>query len=88
MHHIGVRFFDLVKKHHRIWPATYRLGQLATLLITNVAWGRTNQTRSGKFFHVLRHVDLNQCVRIAEHEFGKRAGEICLANASWTQKDK
>src|SRR5881396_2338554 len=45
-------------------------------------------TRRSEFFHVLRHVDLNQCVGIAEHEFGKRAGEIRLANTSRTQKDK
>ena len=88
MHHIGVRLFDLIKKHNRIRPAPHSLGKLSALFVTDVPRRRTDQTRRGEFFHVLRHVDLNQRVSVTEHEFSESAREICFADAGRTEKDK
>src|ERR1051326_6010038 len=62
MHHVGVRLFDLVEEHDRIRPATHRLRKLPAFLVANVSRRRTDQSRRGELFHVLRHVDLNQRV--------------------------
>src|SRR6266496_3798645 len=88
MHHIGVRLFDLIKQHNRIRPAPHSLGKLSALFVTDVPWRRTDQTRCGEFFHVLRHVDLNQRVGVTEHEFGESAREIRFADSSGTEKDE
>src|SRR5437773_2695994 len=88
MHHIRVRFFDLVKKHDRVRPASHGFRKLSALFITDVPWRRTDQTRCGEFFHVLRHVDLNQRVGVTEHEFGESAREIRFADSSGTEKDE
>src|SRR6266581_2794642 len=88
MHHVGMRFLDLVKQYNRVRPAPHSLGKLAAFLVSDVAWRRTDQTRRGEFFHVLRHVDLNQCVGVTEHELSESACEIRFADARGTEKDK
>jgi hypothetical protein len=71
MHHVRVRLFDFVEKHHRVRPTPHRFGKLAALFVTDISRRRTDQTRCREFLHVLRHVDLNERVAIAEHEFGR-----------------
>ena len=88
MHHIRMRLFDLIKKHYRVRTASHGFRKLAALFVADVTRRRPNQTRSGEFFHVLRHVDLNQRIRVAEHEFGENACEIRFADAGWTEKDE
>src|SRR5260370_12947947 len=88
MHHIRMRFLNFIKKDPRIWAAAHRFGELATFLIADVTRRRTDQARGGEFFHVLGHVDLNERVGIAKHEFGQCASEIGFAHAGWTEKDK
>ena len=39
-----MRLLDLVEKHHRIGPAPNGFGKLATFLIPDIAWRRTDQT--------------------------------------------
>jgi hypothetical protein len=58
--HVGVRLLDLVEEHHRVGLAPHRLGQLAALLVADVAGGRADQTRHRVLLHVLRHVDADQ----------------------------
>src|SRR5437867_13392588 len=83
-----MRLFYFVEKHNRIWPAAHCFGELSTLFVSDVPWRRTDQTRSGELFHVLRHVDLNQRVGVTEHEFGESAREIRFADSSGTEKDE
>src|SRR5438128_8643663 len=59
MHDIRVGLFNLIKKHNRIRPASHGFRKLSALFIADVTWRRTDQPRSSEFFHVLRHVDLN-----------------------------
>src|SRR5437588_9691066 len=69
MHHVRMRLLDLIKEHYRIWTAADCFGKLATFFITDITRRRTDQPRGGELFHVLRHVDLDERVGIAEHEF-------------------
>ena len=88
MHYIRMRFFDFVEKDDRIGPTPHCFGKLAAFLIPDVARRRTNQSGGSEFFHVLRHVDLDQGVGVAEHEFGQRAREIGFADTGRAKKDK
>ena len=46
--HVGVGLLDLVEQHHRVGPAAHRLGELAALVVADVAGGRADEpaTRS------------------------------------------
>src|ERR671919_1355615 len=88
MHHIRVRLFDFVEKDNGIWPPPHCLRKLAAFLIPDVARRRANQSRGGEFFHVLRHVDLDKRVGVAEHEFSQSASEIGFADTGGSEKDK
>ena len=83
-----MRFFYFVEKHNRIWTATDRFGKLAAFLVADVAGRRSDQARGGEFFHVLRHVDLNQRVAIAEHEFGELLREKSFSNAGRPEENE
>src|SRR2546430_6613042 len=83
-----MRLFYFVEKDNRIWPAADCFRELSALFVSDVTRRRTDQTRGGELFHVLRHVDLNQCVGVAEHELGQCASEIGFANSGWAEKDK
>src|ERR1044071_498881 len=88
MHHIGVRFLDLIEKHHRIRPAPYRLRKLAAFLVADITGRRTNQPRGGELLHVLRHVDLDQSIGITKHELRQGAGQKSLTDTGRPQEDE
>ena len=78
---VGVGLLDLVEQHHRVGAAAHRLGQLAALVVADVAGGRADQSRDGVALHVLGHVDADHRVLGVEHELGERARELGLADA-------
>ena len=43
--HVGVGLLDLVQQHHRVRAAAHRLGQLAALVVADVAGRRAHQPR-------------------------------------------
>ena len=88
MHHVGMRFFDFVEEHDRVGPAPDGFGKLPAFLVTDVARRRADQARGGEFFHVLRHVDLDERVGIAKHELGQGASEEGFADAGRAEKDE
>src|ERR1043166_3253671 len=88
MHDVGMRFFALVEEHNRVRPAPHRFGKLSALLVTDITGRRTDQARSREFFHVLRHVDLNKRVAVAEHELGKLWGKKRFADAGRAEKNE
>src|SRR5205823_11874730 len=88
MHHVWVRFLDFVEEHDRVGTTTDRFRKLAAFLVTDVSRRRTDQPRSRKLFHVLRHVDLNESVTVAEHELGQLLGEKCFPNTGWPEENK
>ena len=81
VHDVGVRLFDFVEQHDRVRTATHALGQLAALFVADIARRRTDQPRDIEFLHVLAHVELDQRILVAKHEFRQRAGHQRLAHA-------
>ena len=86
--HVGVRFLDFVEEHYRVGVTAHLLGELSALLISHVARRRTHQARDVEFFHVLAHVDANQCVGRVEQEFCQSLGEQSLTHTSRAQEHK
>jgi hypothetical protein len=74
--HVGMRLLDLVQQHHRVRLAADGLGQLAALVVADVAGRRADQPGHGMLLHVLRHVDLDHRVLVAEQELGQRARQL------------
>ena len=72
---VGVGLLDLVEQDDRIGPAADLLGELAAFLVADVARRSADQPRDVVLLHVLRHVDLDQRVGVAEHELGQGLGE-------------
>ena len=58
--HVRVRLLDLVEQDHAVGLAAHRLGQVAALLVADVARRRADQPRDRVLLHELGHVDADQ----------------------------
>ena len=85
---VGVGLLDLVEQDDRVGPAAHRLGQLAALLVADVAGRRADQPRDGVLLHVLGHVDADDRLLGVEHELGQRPGELGLADAGRAEEEE
>ena len=83
-----MRLLDLIEEDHRIGPAAHRLGQLAALVITDVAGRRPDQARGRVALHELGHIEPDQSVLGVEKELGQRPGQLGLADARRAQEDE
>ena len=72
----------------RVRPAAHGLGELAALLVADVAGRRADEPRHGVLLHVLRHVDADHRVLRVEHELRQRAGELGLADAGRAEEEE
>src|SRR5579864_3171614 len=86
--HVRVCLLDLVEEEHRVRLAAHGLGQLAAFVVPDVARRRADEPRHGVLLHVLRHVDLDERVLVAEEELGERARELGLADAGRAEEDE
>ena len=86
--HVGVRLLDLVEQDDRVRPAAHGLGELAALLVADVAGRRADEPRHGVLLHVLRHVDADHRLLRVEHELRQRAGELGLADAGRAEEEE
>ena len=86
--HVRVGLLDLVEQHHLVRPPPDGLGQLAALLVADVAGRRPDQPRHGELLHVLAHVDPDHRLVVVEHELGERPGELGLADARRPQEQE
>ena len=77
--HVGVGLLDLVEEHHGERLAPHGLGELAALLVADVAGRRADQAADRVLLHVLGHVELDQRLLVAEQELGERLGQLGLA---------
>src|SRR3954465_903909 len=64
------------------------LGELAAFVVADVAGGRADEPGHGVLLHVLRHVDLDHRVLVAEQELGERARQLGLADAGGAEEDE
>ena len=85
---VGMRLFDLVEQDHRVRPPPHRLGQLAALVVTDVARRRADQPRHRVLLHVLGHVDPDHRGFVVEQELGERARQFGLADAGRSQENE
>ena len=75
----GCAFSISSKSTTRIGTAADFFGELAAFLVTDIAGRRADEARDVELLHVLAHVELDERVRVAEHEFGQRLarGRFC-----------
>jgi hypothetical protein len=86
--HVRVRLLDLVEQHHRVGLAAHRLGQVAALLVADVARRRADQARHRVLFHELGHVDAHHRSSAVEQELGQRLAQLGLADAGGPQEQE
>ena len=85
---VRVGLLDLVEQQHAVRLAPHGLGELAALVVADVAGRRADQSRDGVLLHVLGHVDTRHRVLVAEQEVGEGAGELGLADAGGAEEDE
>src|SRR3954453_13838161 len=85
---VRVRLLDLVEQQHAVGLAPHGLGQLAALVVADVARGRADQAADRVLLHVLGHVDPDHRLLVAEEELGEGAGELGLADPGRAEEDE
>ena len=86
--HVLVGLFDLVEEHHAVGLAAHLFGQLAALVIADVARGRADQTRHRVPLHILGHIDADHGVLVAEHGLCQRLAQLGLAHARGAEEQE
>src|SRR5215207_213898 len=86
--HVRVRLLDLVQQDDGVGLAAHGLGELASLVVADVARGRADEPGHGVLLHVLRHVHLDHRVLVAEEELGERACQLGLPHARRAEEDE
>ena len=85
---VGVGLFDLVEEDHRVGPPPHRFGELAALVVADVAGRRADQARDRVLLHVLRHVDADHRLLVVEQELGQRARDLGLSDAGRAEEEE
>ena len=86
--HIDMGLFDFIEQNHRIWLASYRLGQPAALVPADIPRRRTDQTRHRMRLHKLTHIDSGHAVGIVKQKLRQRLGQLGLTDTGRSQKQK
>ena len=71
---------DLVEQDHAVGLAPHLLGELAALLVADVARRGADQPRHRVALHVLAHVDADQLALAGEQVPGQQLGQLGLAH--------
>ena len=79
-------FFDLVEQHDAVGAAAHGLGQLAALVVADIAGRRAEQPRHRVLLHIFRHIKPQQGFFAAEPAARQAAGQLGLADAGGPQK--
>jgi hypothetical protein len=85
---VGMRLLDLVEQQHRVGTPAHGLGELAGILVADVARGRADQARHGVALLKLAHVEADHRVLVAEQRFGERPCELGLADARRPEEEE
>lgn len=85
---VRVCLFDFVEQHDGVRTATDLLGELSTFIEADVSGRSTDQATDVVLLHVFGHVDLDEGIFIAEHEFGESFGEECFADAGGSAEEE
>ncbi|EPY19096.1 ATP-dependent Clp protease ATP-binding protein subunit ClpB [Strigomonas culicis] len=86
--HARVRLLELVEEDDLIRPAAHGLGELAALLVADVARGRADEAVHRVPLHVLAHVDTADEGVVVEEELGETLAHLRLADAGGAQEQE
>src|SRR5579883_697376 len=84
----GMGLFHLVEQDDAVRAAAQFAGELAFLVVANIAGRRADHTRDGVLLHVFRHIDADQVFIGTEDFGGQSAREFGLAHAGRPQEEE
>ena len=70
----------LVEQHHRVGTAAHRLGELAALVVADVARRGADEACDGMLFAVLAHVNADHRPLVVEQEVSQSLGQFGLTD--------
>ena len=85
---LGVGLLDLVQQDAGVAAAAHGVGQLAALLVADVAGRRADEPGHGVALHELRHVEAHHRLVGAEHELRERLHQFRLADAGGAEEEE
>ena len=80
--------FDLVEQNDRIRLAAHLFGELARLIIADIAGRRTDDAGNAVLFHKFGHIKADECFRCIEQLVSQLLDQLCLPPARGAHKDK
>jgi len=81
-------FLNLIKQHHTIWPSSYCLSQLSTLVIANITGRGANQPSHRMLLHILTHINPYHSWLIIKQSSSQSLSRLGLTHTRWAQKQK
>ena len=81
-----MRFFDLIEQQQRVRSAPYRLSQITTLFVANIARRRANQPGHRMLFHKLGHIDSNQRLLAIEKKLSQSFAQLGFTDTGRAQE--
>ena len=88
MHDIRMGLFYLIQENERVRVATHLFSQLASFFVTNISWRGADQFSNGMFLHVFAHIKANHTVCRTEEFDSQLFGQLCLPDASRSNKEE
>ena len=85
---LRVGLFDLVEEQHLIRPSADLFGELAALLVANIAWRGAKEFADGVSFAIFAHIDSQKCVFAVEEEGGQDPGQFSFADAGGPKEEE
>ena len=85
---LGVGLLHLVEEHHGVRMPAQGLGELAALLVPDVAGRRADETGDGVLLHVFGHVQADHGLLAVEEFGGQGLGELGLADPGGTEEQE
>src|SRR5437867_1537515 len=85
---VGVGLLDLVEQDDRVGFPPHLFGELPALLMPDIPrWG-ADEPGNGEFFHIFRHIDPDQGVRVVEKEARQHARQLGFPDPRRSQEDE
>ncbi|OPZ81265.1 MAG: hypothetical protein BWY76_03085 [bacterium ADurb.Bin429] len=86
--HLRAGFLDLIQQHDGIRMRADGAGELAFLIIADVAWGRADKPRGGVPLGELRHIQPDNAIFRTKEELGERLCQLGFSGAGRTKKQE
>ena len=83
-----MRLLDLVEKDHGVRLAAHGLGELAALVVADIARRRADQARNAVLLHVFGHVDAHHRAFGIEERLGERLRQFGFTHTRGAEKQK